>query len=120
MSSFSTSDLDEIIADRRERRERERQFLLERAKQWLDEFSDEYGIETAYLFGSVTRPYRFHDDSDVDLAVEQIDMEGYFTAISELSTYLERDVDIIQLDRCFFADRIRQTGILWTKTPSPS
>ena len=77
--------------------------------------SREYGIETAYIFGSATRPYKFHQNSDVDLGVEEIDPIAHFSAISLLSAYLEREVDIIRLDSCHFAHRIRSTGILWKR-----
>lgn len=88
-----------------------------KTKQWLDEFSPEFGIDKAYIFDSVTRVSKFRQHSDVDVAVENIHPEQYCLAISLLSTYLERDVDIIRLNDCHFSDRIRQTGILWKKTP---
>ena len=116
MNSFSTSKLDQILRDRREKCEQERQQLLQKTQAWLEEFACEYGIETAYIFGSVTRPYKFRQNSDVDLAVEEIDPIAHFSAISLLSAYLEREVDIIKLDSCHFAHRIRSTGILWKKT----
>ncbi|WP_417033394.1 nucleotidyltransferase family protein [Dolichospermum circinale] len=69
------------------------------------------------MFSSVTRVDKFRQNSDVDVAVENINPEKYCLAISFLSTYLERDVDIIRLNDCHFSHRIRQTGILWKKTP---
>jgi predicted nucleotidyltransferase len=116
MNSFSTAKLDEILRDRREKCEQERQKLLEKTQTWLGLFAAEYGIETAYIFGSVTRPYQFHQNSDVDLAVEEIDSLAHFPAISLLAAYLGREVDIIKLDSCHFADRIRSTGMLWKTT----
>jgi len=117
MNTFSTSKLDQIISDRSLKLEQDRQEFIIKIKQWLDQFASEYGITQAYLFGSVTYPHKFRQNSDIDIAVEDIDIEKYCPAISLLSTYLERDVDLIKLDRCHFSDRIRQTGILWTKTP---
>lgn len=118
MTLFSTTKLDRIIAEERLKLETQRQSLLTKTCQWLEEFSIEYGITQAYIFGSVTRTGKFHHNSDIDLAVETINPEKHCEAISLLSTYLERDVDLIKLDSCHFAHRIRQTGILWTKTPS--
>mgnify|MGYP005846560785 CR=1 FL=1 len=117
MNSFSTAKLDQIIQERRLKLEQERQELIIKTQQWLDQFSTEYGINKAYLFGSVTTPGKFHANSDIDLAIESIYPEKYCLAISLLSTYLERNVDLIQLAHCPFRERIRQTGILWTKTP---
>lgn len=117
MNSFSTAKLDQVLQERRLKLEQERQELIIKTQQWLDQFSTEYGITKAYIFGSVTIPGKFHANSDIDLAIESIYPEKYCLAISLLATYLERDVDLIKLDNCLFGERIRQTGILWTKTP---
>ncbi|MEL4894567.1 nucleotidyltransferase family protein [Crocosphaera sp. Alani8] len=114
---FSSEKLDKIISDRRLKLEEERQITLKKTKEWLDKNGSEYGIKTAYIFGSVTHPNKFNQDSDVDVAVEEINLEKHFLAISFLATYLEREVDIIRLNQCHFAERIRQKGILWMKTP---
>ncbi len=114
--AFSTHKLDKVLGDRRKKLEAERQQILNKTKQWLDNNAPKYGINQAYIFGSLISPGKFHQDSDVDLAVEQINAEDYFSVISLLSTYLEREVDILLLKQCHFAHRICQQGILWTKT----
>ncbi len=114
---FSSEKLDKIISDRRLKLEEERKLILKKTQEWLDNNARDYGIKKAYIFGSVTYPNKFHQDSDVDLAVETINPEKHFLAISFLSTYLEREVDIIKLNHCHFGDRIREQGILWMKTP---
>ena len=114
MSAFPTPELDKILRERDIQREQERQTLLTKTQQWLDENAVEYGINRAYIFGSVTRSYKFHPGSDVDIAVENINPELHFDAISILSSYLGREVDIILLKNCRFAHRIREQGILWT------
>ncbi|MGK7901542.1 MAG: nucleotidyltransferase family protein [Hormoscilla sp.] len=86
--SFNTDLLDEIIRSKRDRREQERQTLLAQVKQWLDDYGSQYGIGRAYIFGSLTRPDRFTETSDVDIAVEQIYPEEFFTVISLLVTAL--------------------------------
>jgi len=114
MSAFPTPELDKILRERDIQREQERQTLLTKTQQWLDENAVEYGINRAYIFGSVTRSYKFHPGSDVDIAVENINPELHFDAISILSSYLGREVDIILQKNCHFAHRIREQGILWT------
>ncbi|MGV2387489.1 MAG: nucleotidyltransferase domain-containing protein [Microcystis novacekii Mn_MB_F_20050700_S1] len=114
MSAFPTPELDKILRERDIQREQERQTLLTKTQQWLDENAVEYGINRAYIFGTVTRSYKFHPGSDVDIAVENINPELHFDAISILSSYLGREVDIILLKNCHFAHRIREQGILWT------
>ncbi len=117
LSSFSTSKLDQSLSDRRLKNEQNRQELLLKTQKWLDQYGKQYNIYCAYIFGSVTRPHRFNRQSDIDVAVETINPDDFFIVISLLSEYLERDVDLIQLKHCHFAERIRQTGLRWTPTP---
>lgn len=116
-SKFNTSKLDQIIRDRLVKLEKERQFLLDKTVTWLDKFGTKYGIKKAYIFGSVTKQNKFTESSDIDIAVEQINPEDFFFVISIVSEYLEREVDIIVLNKCHFAHRIMETGILWTPIP---
>ena len=113
---FSTSRLDQILGDRRLQNEQERQILLKKTLNWLDKFGPEYGIQKAYIFGSLTQPQRFNTQSDIDIAVEQINLDDFFSVISLISEATEREVDVIELNKCHFANRIRQSGILWTRT----
>ena len=117
---FKTEKLDQILGDRRLENEKERQALLQRVMQWLDDHALEYGIHSAYIFGSLSQPYRFHANSDIDLAVEQINATDLFAVIGFLSEAMGRDVDVVQLEKCHFGERIRQTGIQWTATNSSS
>lgn len=112
--TFATPILDRALADRRQQNEQQRLAICDRVLAWLDEVGQQYGIDRAYLFGSLTRPYRFTARSDVDLAVEAIDPERFFQAIAELSEQVEREVDLVELSKCLFADRIRQQGIVWS------
>ena len=114
---FKTYFLDEAIARRRQTLEQKRQTTLEKVKQWLTANGHKYGIEQAYLFGSLIRPHRFTQQSDVDLAVESIKPEDLFMAMTALAEAVGRDVDLVELVKCPFAHRIRQEGVLWTKMP---
>ena len=116
-SQSKTYLLDEAIVRRKQALEQERQATLEQVKQWLAVNGKRYGIEQAYLFGSLVRANRFTKQSDVDLAVESIEPEHLFMAMSALAEAVGREVDLIELSKCPFAHRIRQEGILWTKTP---
>jgi uncharacterized protein len=115
MGKFSTTELDKILDERTRKWERERVSLLEKTGQWLERHAAAYGIDRAYLFGSITRPHRFHPNSDIDIAVETIDPESHFLAISFLAEDLGREVDVILLKHCHFAPQIQKEGILWTR-----
>lgn len=110
--------LDEALIRRKKALEKERQLTLTQVKQWLEANGKRYGIEQAYIFGSLICPNRFTKKSDVDLAVESIEPEHMFMTMTVLAEALEREVDLIELSKCPFAHRIRQEGILilWTKT----
>ena len=110
---FNTSKLDQILRDQALQNEQERQNLLHKLIQWLDKYALQYGIHTAYIFGSLTQPNKFHQNSDVDIAVEEINPSDFFAVIGLLSETMERDVDIIEINKCHFGERIKQVGILW-------
>ena len=112
---FNTQLLDEVLAERQENHEQERRKVLQQVLEWLQRSGSNYGIEKAYLFGSVTQPMRFHEASDVDLAVEAINSVKQIEAIADLSMVLLRDVDIVNLRHCHFAHRIRERGLLWMR-----
>jgi hypothetical protein len=112
---FKTYFLDEAIIRRKQTLEQERQKTFEQVKQWLAANGQKYGIEQAYLFGSLIRPHHFKQQSDVDLAVESIKPENFFMAMTALGEAVGRDVDLVELVKCPFAHRIRQQGVLWTK-----
>jgi uncharacterized protein len=114
---FKTYFLDEAITRRRQTLEQERQTTLDQVKQWLTANGHKYGIEQAYLFGSLIRPHHFTQKSDVDVAVELIAPENLFMAMTALAEAVGRDVDLIELVKCPFAHRIRQEGVLWIKMP---
>lgn len=111
--AFDTSRLELALEERKARLEQERQTLLQKTLALLDKIGPEYGIGKAYLFGSLVEPGHFSPESDVDIAVEQIDPDRFFEAISIFSTALHRQVDVVRLDTCHFAHRIREKGIVW-------
>ena len=117
--SFPTPLLDQKLQQLRQQNERDRQQLLQRALQWLQDNATRFNIQQGYLFGSVTQSGKFLADSDLDLAVESLKDGDPFGLISYLSLHLDREVDLVPLDQCHFADKIRRTGILWNATKLP-
>ncbi len=89
-----------------------RQQLLQRTLDWLTANAQNYGISSGYLFGSVTVPNRFTQRSDVDLAIETYKEGDIFALVSRMPVV--RDVDVVPLDQCHFAEKIRREGIAWT------
>lgn len=118
MSSSTSELLDRLLQERKAKREHDRLMTLQKVLTWLDQWADYYSIETAFVFGSLICPGHFWEMSDVDIAVEGIDRERHFQAISHLSRTVERDVDLIPLEHCHFAERIREHGMVWTAKPN--
>jgi predicted nucleotidyltransferase len=58
-------------------------------------------------------PGKFTETSDVDIAIDEVNPEYFFSVIGLLSTELGREVDLIELRKYHFACRIRQQGVLW-------
>ncbi|MDB9525396.1 nucleotidyltransferase domain-containing protein [Oscillatoria sp. CS-180] len=117
---FDTFLLDAALMEKRQQLEQERLNTLQQVVSWLDQWGADYGISRAYLFGSLVRSNRFHSRSDIDLAVDTLEPDRFFGAIAALSEFTGRDVDLVELSKSPFADRIRQTGQLWTRRTSPS
>ena len=113
---FSTYLLDRTIVREREERERQRQQQVARVLTALDALSQVVPFEQAYIFGSLTKPYRFFKDSDVDIAFVGLKDEDFFPAIAFLSRELGRDVDVIQLEGHPLRDRVTQEGLQWKKS----
>ncbi len=113
---FDTSVLDAALEQQREALEQERRQVVARLLSLLDRWGPVYGIRRAYLFGSVAHPGRFRSDSDVDLAVDQIDPLSFFRAWGRLSGDLGRPLDLVEMAHCPFANKIRREGIKWTQS----
>ena len=111
---FKTDVLDRIRARQRQEREQLRFAVQARALCLLDDAP--VGIDEAILFGSVVRPGRFHARSDVDVAVPDLEPRAFFALMGHLEEGLEREIDLVPIDACHFAESIRRTGLRWTRS----
>lgn len=71
----------------------------------------EFPVQEAYVVGSLIVPCKFHQHSDIDIAVRGIDNENFFAILSRLNMLLPRMVDIIEIERCNFAETIISKGL---------
>lgn len=111
---FKTDVLDRALERQRAEREELRLAVQSRAMRLLDE--SPVALDEAILFGSIVRPGRFSARSDVDIAVHDLEPRAFFTLIGHLEEGLEREVDLVPIATCHFADWIRRTGLRWTPT----
>lgn len=112
---FSTAILDEALEDKRRQREEERLKLLDRIGEALGKLSSEISFKEAYVFGSVTKPYRFLKDSDIDIAFVGLRDEDFFKAMAFLARMLCREVDVLTLEGHRMEGRVKEEGIPWKK-----
>ncbi len=82
-------------AERRAAREELRQRQLARVREAVATLAPEHpAVLAVYLYGSLLKPGRFTEGSDVDLAVECADLEAESRFWRALEERLERDVDL--------------------------
>jgi predicted nucleotidyltransferase len=110
---YDTSVLDQARAAQRAEWERRRQVMLVCVLSVLDEWLPRFGVREAYVFGSLARPGRYHDGSDIDIAVVW-DGTDFFDMAGEISHQLGQDIDILPLEQLPFADKIKEEGVKWT------
>lgn len=68
-----------------------------------------------YAYGSVLRPYGFHETSDVDIApLEEPPHRSIYRVQSELMECLRRPVDVCLLEETRLRDKIVRQGERWT------
>ncbi|MGC9400533.1 MAG: nucleotidyltransferase family protein [Anaerolineae bacterium] len=94
------------------RREETRRQWRDRAREAIRRVAPHHPhVQRVYLFGSVTRPGRFHATSDIDVAVvcDTVAAESAFWR--DLEQALQRDVDVRPL-RGAIAEAVAQGGEL--------
>lgn len=104
--------LQQMDAERYNRRETLRRDVRQCLLRALTELR---AVQTAIVFGSLVKPGRFSEKSDVDVALEA-EPAGMTTNLltSLLAERLGRPVDVVMLSECRFRDRILREGETWT------
>ena len=105
----------QLVCQKAETQETVRRKVLQSVYQALDQLSDVYSWDDAFIFGSVTQPGRFFGASDIDIGIRGLDRFLLYEFIGKISMLLDRDVDVVRLEECRFAEKITSKGIQWTK-----
>lgn len=108
---YATTLLDEVIEKKRKNQEDLRLDIIKKILRGIDRLRGELSFEEAYLFGSITKPFRFSERSDVDIGFVGLTNRHFFKVMSYLSEEAGRDVDIIQLEDHKLSDKIKKGGI---------
>jgi predicted nucleotidyltransferase len=107
--TFDTSLWERAKEEKRDSREKARKKALSEVAEKLKTCFAGKKVKTVYLTGSILRENRFYDYSDVDVAVEGLE-EDYLRVLVEIEELLDRNVDLIELEKCRFKDLILQHG----------
>ena len=71
--------------------------------------------DSVIVFGSVLKPGRFNEASDVDLALEcEPSAMSIYQLTSRLAEHLGRSVDVVLLPECRFREKVLSQGERWT------
>ncbi|MBC7339545.1 MAG: nucleotidyltransferase domain-containing protein [Firmicutes bacterium] len=103
---------------RRRRREEQRETIA-RLRIALAEVAPRFSVDRVYLYGSVLTD-RWCPDSDLDLAVEGALSFGDLLKLwAELDGRLDREVDVRELTRLPFAEKVRAEGVIVYEREAP-
>ena len=98
-----------------ERRAGNERLRLETRRQLQAALTELLPGQTAIVFGSLVKPGKFSDVSDVDLALAG---EPPHLSVCQLTSLLGerlgRPVDVLLLSECRFRDKIQREGEPWT------
>ena len=108
---FSTYLLDDTVFRKKEERENLRLDVLKKLHYIIGKLYLEVPFTEAYIFGSVTKPYEFSENSDADIGFRGLKDEYFFKAMAFISREINRDVDVVQLERSRFAKKIKKEGV---------
>jgi uncharacterized protein len=103
----------ESIRGEEDAREKERRKALREVENALDFMAKRYSWEETYIFGSVTKKGRYSKGSDIDIAVKGLDKFDFYSFVGDISAFLERPVDVVNLEECPFGASIESGGLKW-------
>jgi len=90
-----------------------RRTVLSEIEEAVKGLTGKYEWDEIYLFGSITKPGRFQPNSDVDLGIKGLDKFALYAFIGDISAMLNREVDVVRLEECPFAEKIMKSGVKW-------
>jgi len=117
---FPTPLLDSSLERKKQEREAFRLEMLGRLFHILERLSEDIPFKEAYIFGSLSKPLKFFEDSDIDIGFVGLADGDFFKAIAFLSREIGKDVDVVQLEGQRLAEKIKKEGIKWAREISLS
>ena len=103
-------------AKKRRGREHLRLNALDNVWKAVGQLRNKYKWDELYLFGSVTKPEKFSEHSDIDIGIQGLENVLHYRFIADLSELLEWGIDVVRLEDCSFAEAIKMRGIQWKRS----
>ena len=107
--TFDISQWEKAIEEQDRKREAERRVAFEKYVKAIKDFFKHQKVRRVYLAGSILREGQFYPFSDIDIAVEGLEEDSLQLGCA-LEHLLDRDVDLIELERCPFRNAIKERG----------
>ena len=92
-----------------------RRRALKELRDALRVLSEKYQWDEVYIFGSILHRGRFSERSDLDIGLKDLDKFQHYRFIADISMILSRNVDVIMLEDCPFAETVQKKGLKWKR-----
>lgn len=124
ISSEEVTRVRRFLLEREEKtrhsRELAREQVIAKLKEALQAVAPLYPVDRVYLYGSMLSG-RWRPDSDLDLAAEgNLPSSELFKLWAELDRLLEQEIDLREMSRLPFREKIQREGILLYERKDPS
>lgn len=90
----------------------EKKQLLIKIKEGIKGLAKNFEFKEVYIFGSVLETKTFYSYSDIDIGFYELKNGDIFKVSAFLSRYLERNVDIIQMEGHRLEEKIKREGVV--------
>ncbi|GAQ93844.1 nucleotidyltransferase domain-containing protein [Thermodesulfovibrio aggregans] len=107
---YSVELWEKLLQEKYLEREKTRLRVLESTIKILKEYFKDKKLGSLYLTGSILKEGFFYEFSDIDIAVEEF-KEDYFRTVCELDEILPYKVDLIEVEKCPFREKLLQDSI---------
>ncbi len=107
--TFDISLWEKSLEEDYNKREQQRLAILEKTAKALKAYFKDKDVEVVFLVGSILEEGGFYPFSDIDVAAEGF-KEDYWKTLSDLESILERNVDLIEMEKCRFKDSLIKRG----------
>ncbi len=108
--TFDTSLWEKILEKQHLERETKRQEIIHLTILKLKDYFKDKEVKKVYIVGSLLREGEFYEFSDIDIAVEGL-KEDYFRTCAEIEDIVDRNIDLIEIEKCKFFDSIERHGV---------